>query len=149
MTHDASCVCLSKLHGPRQCCATNILMVNIRIWNDRKYHLDFKDHPLFNILITETYYLEGEFERVIGDNEVQPRIEPCPPPHVLSCVDQSINQSINQLSFVNSDHQCWEFSRIWGTLCWKLLHQGLEGLYLCLKKIWVFKLFKGKVQKKK
>jgi len=28
--------------------------------------------------------LEGELERVVGNNKVQTRIEACPPPHVLA-----------------------------------------------------------------
>ena len=37
--------------------------------------------------------LEGEFERVVGDDEVQPGIEASPPPHVLTIGVESSSAS--------------------------------------------------------
>ena len=99
MTRDVSCVCWSRLRGQRQCCAINTTHGNWYYTPISKINLDNNSIMLtsrssskssislvltFLVIIIKTC-LEGELERIVSDNEVQPRIEPCPPPHVLPC----------------------------------------------------------------
>jgi len=47
-------------------------------------HMTFLVCACQGFMVRGNVALEGELERVIGDNQVQARIESCPPPHVLS-----------------------------------------------------------------